>query len=83
MRFKLLSMHHSNLIGQSYDHQIPSLAKTAKMTFCSTIKLLCILKMSEYEGKDPKILQKSIRKTEAQEYLTDLILHNAKLRSEL
>ena len=39
--------------------------------------------MSEYEGKDPKMLQKSIRKTEARGYLTDLILHNAKLRSEL
>ena len=39
--------------------------------------------MSEYEGKDPKMLLKSISKTAARGYLTDLILFNAKLRSEL
>ena len=53
------------------------------MKFNDVMSLICKLKMSIYEGKDPKALQKVMSKAAARNYLTDLILYNATLRSEL
>ena len=51
-------MHRSNLIGKSYDKKIPKLAKATKLKFNDVMNLICKLKMSIYEGKDPKELKK-------------------------
>ena len=53
------------------------------MKFNDVMNLICKLKMSIYEGKDPKALQKVMSRAAARNYLTDLILYNAMLRSEL
>ena len=83
MQLQIRSMRRSNLIGNSYDKQIPRIAKASKMKINEVMSLICKLKMSIYEGKDPKALQKVMSRAAARNYLTDLILYNAKLRSEL
>ena len=76
-------MHYSNMTGKSYDKKIPRIAKATKLKFNDVMNLICKLKMSIYEGKDPKALQKVMSRAAARNYLTDLILYNAMLRSEL
>ena len=51
-------MHRSNLIGKSYDKKIPKIAKATRLKFNDVINLICKLKLSIYEGKDPKALKK-------------------------
>ena len=76
-------MHRTNMTGKSYDKRIPKLAKVANMKHVNVINLICNLKLSIYEGKDPVYLQKVMRKEAARSYLINLIIYNATLRSEL
>ena len=54
MQLQLNSMHRTNMTGKSFDKKIPKLTKVANMKHVSVINLVCNLKLSIYEGKDPK-----------------------------
>ena len=54
MHLQLKAMHRTNMTGKSFDKKIPKLTKVANMNHVNVINLICNLKLSIYEGKDPK-----------------------------